>query len=674
MSPQPLSEFPIHSYNPISFRGGYLEHAAYQSVRYARMPPLPIHSEFVRAKIFADSFLHLTEAKVVRGLQMVDWVSKDRWFWREVSGKGVGIAMSETMKNITNTPVFWPQAGLVPGPYPVGFRSGFLPDASRRYDYGLVLSSPKTGTRKSARPILFAIWYPAQVSPEETSMCYGDYLQLETELAAGLPEPLNQALAPKLIAEEEMQAFARELEIYATEEFMDATLGVSSMSLLDDAKRPLLDALLKSPVPAFKNAPNAAGAFPLLVYHSGLSGSYEENSIICEYLASCGYIVVSSAYPSASAAYLNIDGDREKTLADMQFIIGKMRLLDCVDGRHAAAMGHSFGACASFLLRKRNDAVDAILSFDSTLDYSKWLTEKMIKEYGGAGRELACPMLITANGTAEFSIARGLNHADRYLMRVEDLGHEGFLAHAVIRTGISADIKRNAQANDEGQRAGASGAETSASGTTGSETSGTNEVQASPNSSFETSRIHQAYVLQCKAALQFLQRTFRGDPNAHETLLGLVESASSSSLFAKIEHIPAEPAPPTLKDLVQRIKNDGARSAVDWCRGLKEAEEPFFGRYDLNRLGYLQTYAGRPEEAVEIFLYMMEIYPEAADGWDSLAEGYIAIDQPQEALIAYRKAIEVLDQDPSLNDESRALDKAQYEKAIAIIEKELGLD
>ena len=571
--------------------------------------------------------------------------------------------MSERKQGLDIPTKFWPREGpglemeLTPGPYPVGFRSGFLPDASRAYDYGHVLQGAGDVDRKPARPVLFAIWYPAQVSSSDSPMRYGDYFDLETTFAAGLPEPLNQAPAQESVTAAEIEAFSQALATYAMEEFMDATLGVSSMSLLDEARRPLLEALLQTPVPNYKNAAFAPGSFPLILYHSGLGGSYEENSILCEYLASQGYIVVSSAYPSASAAYLNIDGDREKSLADMEFIIRNIRSLGAVDGRHIASMGHSFGACVSFLLRKRNDVVDAILSFDSTLDYNKWLDERTREEYVRPSKVFDCPMLVTANGTAQFQIVKGLEYADRYLLTVDDLGHEDFLAHAVIRTGEAAAIQGDAKGATE---------------ELGGEKAESHQEQETPELCTETVRIHQAYILQCKLALQFLKKSFQNDPMAHEKLENLVQDGPEKNCVVRLEHVPAKPRPPKLKELAQRIKHDGAKAAMDWCRGQPERDELLFTRSDLNGLGDLQIYAGRPESAVEIFRYMQEVYSDASYGWESLADGYLANKQPEEALEAYRQALAALDRDDSLTDESRVLDKAEYEKAIAGIERDLG--
>ena len=49
---------------------------------------------------------------------------------------------------------------------------------------------------------------------------------------------------------------------------------------------------------------------PVVVYHCGAQSSYEDNSVLCEFLASHGYVVIDGAFQQASGATFNIDGIR----------------------------------------------------------------------------------------------------------------------------------------------------------------------------------------------------------------------------------------------------------------------------------------------------------------------------------------------------------------------------
>ena len=61
------------------------------------------------------------------------------------------------------------------------------------------------------------------------------------------------------------------------------------------AEAAAFDRFLAAKTIAVKDAPAAVGRFPVVIYHPGLGGSYEDNSVLFEYLASHGYLVLSSA-------------------------------------------------------------------------------------------------------------------------------------------------------------------------------------------------------------------------------------------------------------------------------------------------------------------------------------------------------------------------------------------
>ena len=45
-----------------------------------------------------------------------------------------------------------------------------------------------------------------------------------------------------------------------------------------------------------------------MIYHGGYGSSFEDNSVLCEYLASHGYVVFGSAFQDEKGGSFNIDG------------------------------------------------------------------------------------------------------------------------------------------------------------------------------------------------------------------------------------------------------------------------------------------------------------------------------------------------------------------------------
>ena len=126
------------------------------------------------------------------------------------------------------------------------------------------------------RPILINTWYPAETSDDFKPMPHRDYLAIQTE------DPRLARFATKLI-EFERGVVCKEMT-------------GKSIAELADPERRLLEQFWDTPTASRRNAPPVDAKFPLVVYHSGFGSSYQDNAVLCEYLASHGYIVVGSLY------------------------------------------------------------------------------------------------------------------------------------------------------------------------------------------------------------------------------------------------------------------------------------------------------------------------------------------------------------------------------------------
>src|SRR5258708_8092522 len=77
---------------------------------------------------------------------------------------------------------------------------------------------------------------------------------------------------------------------------------------------------------AHLDAAPAEGAFPVVLYHSGAGGSFEDNSVLFEYLASHGYVVVSRAFQPAFPKFIgNNMGGMERSGPDLDFLAKQTR-------------------------------------------------------------------------------------------------------------------------------------------------------------------------------------------------------------------------------------------------------------------------------------------------------------------------------------------------------------
>jgi tetratricopeptide (TPR) repeat protein len=106
------------------------------------------------------------------------------------------------------------------------------------------------------------------------------------------------------------------------------------------------------------------------------------------------------------------------------------------------------------------------------------------------------------------------------------------------------------------------------------------------------------------------------------------------------------PRPTTLdEELAEVHAEEGIDATIAAYRQLRER---FYGRGaldfgegTLNSFAYVLLGESRAEDAVEIFQLNVEQYPESANAWDSLGEGYLAAGDRARAEEAYAKSLEL---------------------------------
>jgi cyclase len=103
------------------------------------------------------------------------------------------------------------------------------------------------------------------------------------------------------------------------------------------------------------------------------------------------------------------------------------------------------------------------------------------------------------------------------------------------------------------------------------------------------------------------------------------------------------PVPSICEPLTYTILDQGVSAALDQYRQLKKSsfEKYNFTENELNRLGYELLLRSKIAEAIEIFKLNVEAFPEASNPYDSLGEGYLAAGDTTQAVVNYRKSLEL---------------------------------
>jgi hypothetical protein len=231
---------------------------------------------------------------------------------------------------------------LQPGPYRVGYRTIYAYDLSRPpIKVAGVNSAGMKSVGQRGRQMQINVWYPARASRGSSPMLFEEYAELllqEVDFA-----PLNDA--------------QRRL---SAEKFLEnpVELGGDAVKI-----RPRLQELMKTETAAFRDAGAARGRFPLVIFPAYKSPAVQ--SIMCEYLASHGFVVAATGLKGTLEAEPEISvAGLETHSADLQFVTGTLRALPFVDGEKLALMGVGFIASGCLALQTRNTDVDALISLD----------------------------------------------------------------------------------------------------------------------------------------------------------------------------------------------------------------------------------------------------------------------------------------------------------------------
>jgi dienelactone hydrolase len=293
---------------------------------------------------------------------------------------------------------------LRPGPYAVGYTARAEHDPTRTsvHDTGKDGAAPC-----GPRAVDLRLWYPAEPSAARAgALRYGGYLAPPAGDAAGS---------------------------LALEGLRQRTLALLRDDLLDGAEDRLQE-LLSLPTAARRDASPAPGRFPWLLYAGGLNSGVEENSVLFEYLASHGHVVVAVA--SLGEGWVNASTNAVSVLtaaADLAFARGAARSLLPAEPASLAAAGFSLGACAALALRMRDPSIQAVAALDPSFAVARHHGLAAADPFWDPARA-AVPLLVlhADHPDTDLAIVGSLRHSERRLLRMPGLRHVDFTAYAPV--------------------------------------------------------------------------------------------------------------------------------------------------------------------------------------------------------------------------------------------------
>ena len=470
---------------------------------------------------------------------------------------------------------FWGE--LKAGPFGVGFRATYQADTARSYDADY--PSPGKPQVKKSRPILAAVWYPAPPG-QGKAMVHRDYFRVLT-LDSGAPE------------------FAPRLRKFTHDQAALYMLGKEFDDLSAD-ERGRYDGLLATPVFAVLNAPAAEGRFPVVIYHPGLGGTYEDNAVACEFLASHGYVVVSSAYQPADSSGLSINGDLETSFADLAFLLRYAVTLPFVDADKVAAIGHSYGAQAVLGWRAQpGSPLDAVVFLDSALEYAGFDAPQFTRLKAAVVRNprSSTPIVLFADRSRHpkfETFEPYLKFAPRYEAGTPALEHNSFVSQGAV-------VK-----DDE---------------------------------------VRRRYEAVCDLALKFLDAYVRGDAEALKALHA-----------ANLRYRAPAPAPPTGAQLARLYRTETPANAQSLMKA--SDSEAVIGAASILFDG------DEKKQAVDLLKSAARLLPRSAAVAEALADALQQTGDLPAARTTYEKALSLLPGDDTLTEIEKGQLRQSIEAAL----------
>jgi len=471
------------------------------------------------------------------------------------------------------TPALW--GDLKSGSYSVGFRFIYKHDYSR----GWKAKEDANGYPQAegrGRPIRVSVWYPARKIRANTArMLYRDYMPSTGERSV----------------------FA---ELNSLLEKRDAD------NLRANLKGDGFNSLMATRMAAVPNAAPQNGAFPLIVYSAGLNNSSQDNVVLCEYLASHGYVVVTVPQLGTTSLDVNLKLqnalDLETQTLDLQYAIGVVHDFPNIDRHRLGVIGYSVGGVVGLNLVMRNTDVDAIVTLDPTFGVTPFI--KMVTGspyYAPPNLRIPWMYMYRVEPATNLAVFDALKYSNRYQLEITGMLHQDFSSLPMFPP----------------------------------------QSAATPTRTHETAkRGHQTV---CRYILNFFNAHLKRDGRALEFISRSPQGNGAVENIAKFEMRNGIQLPPTEEKFLRVMEQGGFEQALKLYNENRSGnpQQSVFSENFLNQLGYRLINQNRLAQAIEIFKLNVDAYPSSANVYDSLAEAYMRSGNREMAIKFYEKSIEL---------------------------------
>ena len=479
------------------------------------------------------------------------------------------------------------------GLYKVGFTS------SIEFDPGRPPIIEQEAGYRNGRAVHISTWYPAVVSSSEVPMNFKEYV-----------DDISRMVNPEPVSAKSTSESIRLMKFFLWQ--LNGDTSVLNTHLAN---------LLKSPVAAYKKPPPVQAKFPVVVYPES---SYQ-NNILCEYLASHGYIVVSVSRHGTFDVNFEWQTVRgiESLVQDCQFALGVTKTKFGLTEPDVVVMGVGMNASAGLAWMMRSNDVDALVSLEggiltiyeyNLIQKSPWFDKaKAIK-----------PMLVmhSPHEAVNAALIDHYKYADRHVVSFPRLTEFYYLNYGVWEASMPGIL-----------------------GPAPGDTKQSNEWMMRYTHNFL-----DHYLKQKESGKIFFSQT----PLQNGVAPGLAEH-----MFK-----PRYEIPPSESDLEALKQISGFNAMLAEVTKHQQKDPQAFSFDTFIAIGQKLIGAKEFEHGTRWATLFNQSYPEAASAFTIAGRCYLELGQKEKAITNYRTALKMLPSDPNFDPGQKDQLKGQIEKRL----------
>ncbi len=463
--------------------------------------------------------------------------------------------------------------GLYPsiGKYAVGFQHYLTYDSTRTYKRLFEWTK-----LSSFRPIPVSIWYPAVAEENnDKTLTIKDYLRIDAE------EKEWEHLPPEQL-----------------------------LNWFEFPNNPKNNALMDSATWSRPGALPINDQFPAILYAPSYQASSIENFSLFEFLASHGYVIISS--PSRGTNHLYFDGgttrDMETQARDLLFLFKEVSGMSNADMNKVGTMGFSFGGLSNVLAQMTHEKIRLNVSLDGSIKY----------QY---------PTLL-ASASADI---------DRVDIPFLHFSQKPIPLEVMIEDGIDTSLNSSFQFFDDLTKSEATKIVMQHLAHSQFSTLGVLLADRDPRQDLPDKQIVASYRWMSQVILNYLDAHLKDHPQARAYFNSLESDAVPFTIERK-EPLPTKVSFEMFHDIARSVGYQGLQMLIDSLMIIDTGFQ--VQEWQINNLGLqLGFNANSYKAGIEMLKLGIHLFPQSSNLHDSLAEIYLYNKNTEQAIYHFRESL-----------------------------------